>query len=145
VTEYKPVVGDSLDRLNYGQTFMGLAFAQDMPQVMETSSQGELPGGRQRGLLSLRVDANGQLLSVTVSKSCGFEELDLAVLEQVRSKSSYPPPKPELLDELGELALESVQFEVEVLGTSESEWRVVEPGSPSASNDGYLYALSARF
>lgn len=145
VTEYKPVVGDSLDRLNYGQAFMELAFAQDLPQVVETGSQGELPGGRQRGLLSLQVDANGQLLFVTVSKSCGFEDLDQAVLEQVRSKSSYPAPKPELLDERGELALESVQFEVEVLGTSESEWRMQDSGSQGASNDGYLDALAARF
>ena len=145
VNEYKPVVSDELDRVSYGQELVKAAFVQDGPQLVEHNEDADVPGGRQRGLLSLRVDSEGRLLSVEVSKSCGFEDLDQAVLEQVRSKSSYAAPSPELLDEQGELSLAAVQFSVEVVGASEREWRMLESGARGSSADPYLESLSKRF
>lgn len=143
VTEYKPVVSDELDRISYGRAVIAQAFEQEDAPTVENTGPKTIPPGPQRGVVSLRVDAQGRLLWVELSRSTGFEELDQAVLERIREEAQFAAPEAALLDEEAGLTVQAAQFVVDVLGEVQSDWRMLSE-ERSKAGSAYMAAMNER-
>lgn len=76
--------------------------------------------------VSVILNANGALEHIEVSRACGSEELDAAVVSAFRVAGPFPNPPEQLIEQDGRIYLPEMAFTVE-LGQARAQFQGVDP------------------